>query len=234
MGPRRKQATGRRAGATACTGAAARRTLPFMFRRFLAKVLTPPMIVLASLFMFLEDWVWDHLAALMAWLARAPVLRWLESRIAALPPYPALALFILPGLLLMPVKIVALWLIAHGQALAGGGVFLAAKVVGTAIVARLFAICRPTLLTVKWFRSVYEWLLRLKARLYHSAPWQAAVAWKNRLRARWREFTAPWRGGRLKRRWRAVTWLMRRKFRRPHAAPQAEKRPGTGEAGESS
>jgi hypothetical protein len=190
-----------------------------MFRRFLARILTPPMIALAALIMFLEEWVWDHLAALMAWMARAPVLRWLESRIAALPPYPAIGLFVLPGLLLMPVKIFALWLIAQSHAVAGASVFVAAKVVGTAIVARLFAICRPTLLTVQWFRAVYEWLVRLKARLYQSSPWQAVVQWKNRLKERWRKFTAPWRGGRLKRRWRAVVYLMRRKFRRPHPEP---------------
>jgi muconolactone delta-isomerase len=190
-----------------------------MIRRSLAKILTPPMIALAALIMFLEEWVWDHLAALMAWLARAPVLRWLESRIAALPPYPAIGLFVLPGLLLMPVKIFALWLIAQSHAVAGAGVFVAAKVIGTAIVARLFAICRPTLLTVRWFRAVYEWLVRLKARLYHSMPWQKVVAWKNRIRERWRKFTAPWRGGRLKRRWRAVFYLMRRKLRRPQPEP---------------
>ena len=173
------------------------------------------MIVLAALFMFVEEWIWDHLAALMAWIARAPVFRWLELRLAALPPYPALALFLLPGLLLLPVKIIALWLIAHGQALAGGGVFIAAKIVGTAIVARLFTICRPSLLTVRWFQRLYDWLVRLKTRLYHSAPWQRVVATKNRLRAWWKRITTPLRGGRLKRRWKAIVHLIRRKFTRP-------------------
>ena len=189
-----------------------------MFRRVLTRLLTPPMIVLAALFMFVEEWIWDHLAAFMAWVARAPVFRWLELRLAALPPYPALALFLLPGLLLLPVKIIALWLIAHGQALAGTGVFITAKIVGTAIVARLFTICRPSLLTVRWFQRLYDWLVRLKTRLYHSAPWQRVVAAKNRLRAWWKRITTPLRGGRLKRRWKAIATLIRRKFTRKPAA----------------
>jgi len=203
-----------------------------MFRRFLTRVLTPPMIVLAALFMFLEEWIWDHLAAFMAWVARAPVLRWLESRIAALPPYPAIALFVLPGLLLMPVKLGAFWLMARGYAVTGVSVFAAAKVAGTAIAARLFTLCKPALLTVRWFRALHDWLLRLKTRLYQSAPWQAVVRGKNRLKARWRKFTAPWRGGRLKRRWRAVVYLMRRKFRKPPAETAADKKIRAGAPGQ--
>lgn len=197
-----------------------------MLRRAVARILTPPMIVLAALFMFVEEWIWDHLAAFMAWVARAPVLRWVETRIAALPPYAAMAAFLLPGLILLPVKISALWLAAHGHAIYAAGVFIVAKVVGTAVAARLFALCRPTLLTVGWFRRCYEWLVRLKDKLYHSAPWQAAVHWKNRLKLRWQEFTAPLRGGRLKRRWKAILHLMRRKLtRRKAPAPPDAKEP---------
>jgi hypothetical protein len=188
-----------------------------MFRRFCRKVLTPPMVILAALFLFVEEWIWDHLRDFMAWVARAPVLRWLEARIAALPPYAAMVIFLLPGLILLPVKLSAVWLAAHGHAIYAAGVFIGAKVVGTAVAARLFTLCRPSLLTVRWFERLYNWFGRLKDRLYHSAAWQAAVRWKNGIKARWAHLTRRWRGGRLKRRWRAIGWWMRRKFSRKPA-----------------
>ena len=57
--------------------------------------------------MFFEEWLWDRLTDLMARLARAPVVRRMESRIAVLPPYPAMAVFLLPSALLLPVNIFA-------------------------------------------------------------------------------------------------------------------------------
>ena len=190
----------------------------FMIRRFFKKLLTPPMIVLAAMIMFFEEWLWDRLTAMMARVARLPVLQRLEVRLAALPPYPAMAVFLLPGLLLLPVNLFAMWLAANGQALAGTGLLIAAKLVGTAILARLFTVCKPSLLTVGWFRRLYEGITRLKARLYAAikamAAWQAAVRWKNAVKARIARLTHRWRGGHFKRRWKAVKYLMKQRRRK--------------------
>jgi len=80
--------------------------------------------VLALLILF-EEWGWEPLQRALAWMASLPGLRWVEARIRALPPYGALAIFLLPTLLLLPVKLLALWLIGQGQVLAGTGVRLA-------------------------------------------------------------------------------------------------------------
>ncbi len=183
-----------------------------MFRRLLKKLFYPPMVILAAAIMFFEEWLWVHLANFMAWVARARVFRWLERRLAALPPYGAMAVFFVPGLMLLPVKIAALFLIAQGHP--GGGllIIVAAKVLGTAIVARIFAVCRPRLLTVVWFRRIYEWIARLKTWLYtaiKSMPaWAAVVRWKNEIKS-WLP-----RGGHFTRRWKAIGFVLRRKFSR--------------------
>lgn len=193
-----------------------------MMRRFFKKLLTPPMIVIAALIMFFEEWLWDRLTALMARVARLPVLQRLEVRLAALPPYPAMGVFLLPGLLLLPVNLFAVWLTANGQALAGTAILIAAKLAGTAILARLFAVCKPSLLTVGWFRRLYEGLVRLKTRLYSAIKampaWQTVVRWKNAARARVARLTHRWRGGHFKRRWKAIVQLMKRRRRRRGAA----------------
>ncbi|HEX2748088.1 MAG TPA: hypothetical protein VHM91_08825 [Verrucomicrobiales bacterium] len=194
-----------------------------MIRRFFRRVLTPPMVVIAAMIMLFEEWLWDHLTAFMAWVGRAPILRSLEKGIAGLRPYPAMGVFLLPGLMLLPVNIFAVYLTAHGHPVTGTCILIAAKLLGTAILARLFTLCRPSLLTVNWFRRLYKAIGRLKQRLYNSAPWQAAVRWKNSVKAKWQQMTRHWRGGALKRRWRAIGRVMRRKFsRKPRVETPAE------------
>lgn len=188
-----------------------------MLRRFFKKLLTPPMMIIAAMIMFFEEWLWDKLTAFMAMVARAPALRRLEARIAGLSPYPAMGIFLLPGLALLPVNVFAVWITAAGHALAGTSILIATKLVGTAILARLFTVCRPALLTVNWFRQLYEAIGRLKSLLYTSAPWVAVLRWKNAMKARITRLLHRWRGGHLKRRWRAVAHLVqRRRQRRSH------------------
>ena len=114
---------------------------------------------LLALVILFEEWGWEPLQRALAWVGRLPVLRWLEQRVQSLPPYGALALFLLPTLALLPVKLLALWLIGQGKVISGTLVILAAKLVGTAIVARLFTLTRPALMRLAWFAQVYtRWL----------------------------------------------------------------------------
>ena len=74
--------------------------------------------VLALLLVF-EEWGWEPLARALAWLGRLPVLRRLEAAVAHLPPWGALAVFAVPGVALLPIKVLALYLFAHGHATTG-------------------------------------------------------------------------------------------------------------------
>lgn len=162
------------------------------------------MVVLAALFLFVEECLWKWSMAAMARLARAPLVRALERKLAKLPAWAAVVVFFLPGLMLLPVKIAAVFLIGKGHLASGMGVIVAAKVLGTAIVARFFSVCKPTLMGIRWFRAGHDWILALKAYLYgrlHAMPgWQMAV----RLQARIREKFRRLKPGILGRRWRAI------------------------------
>ena len=132
-----------------------------LFKRLLRGLLA----IIAAIWLFAEEWLWDVMLAAMAWLGRLPPVRWIESRIASLPPYPALLAFIIPAAVLLPFKFAAFWLIAQGQALLGAALFIVAKVIGTALLARIFALTKPALLSVDWFRRAYEAVIRWKARV---------------------------------------------------------------------
>ncbi|MBL8347596.1 MAG: hypothetical protein JNN03_19325 [Rubrivivax sp.] len=161
--------------------------------------LKAPLRLLLALIILFEEWGWQPLQNLMARIARLPVLRSIEARIARLPPYAALVVFFLPGLALLPVKIGALWLVAHGQRLAGLAVIVAAKLVGTAIVARLFTLTRPALMRLAWFAALYArwtgWKEQLLAWVRGSALWRSLHAWRLRLR----EPLRSWRSRALRR-----------------------------------
>ena len=80
--------------------------------RSLRNRLLSPLVVAGALLLLLEEWCWELGLALARRLAGWPPFAALDRRIAALPPYPALCLFVLPALLLLPVKLLALFAIA--------------------------------------------------------------------------------------------------------------------------
>lgn len=130
---------------------------------------------LALLILF-EEWGWEPLQALLARCARWRVWAWMEMRITALPPYAAMALFAVPSLLLLPVKLLALWALSHGHALLGTVVIITAKLLGTAVVARLFSLTKPALLRLAWFAVAYgRWTVWKEALL---ASVRASWAWR--------------------------------------------------------
>lgn len=151
--------------------------------------------VLALLILF-EEWGWEPLQRALAWVGQWPGLRWVEARIRALPPYGALAIFLLPTLLLLPVKLLALWLIGQGQVLAGTGVIVAAKLVGTAIVARLFGLTQSTLMQLAWFARLYTrwslWKERLLMQVRASWPWRLGRVLRHKMRQRWSHLKRAW------------------------------------------
>lgn len=128
-------------------------------RSFLA-----PLVILAALVLLLEEWCWNAGLRLGRLLSRLPALAWLERRVRALPPYAALVAFLLPGLLLLPVKLLALLAIAHGHAATGIATIVVAKLGGAAVVARLYALTLPTLLAVGWFARCHGLFMRIKER----------------------------------------------------------------------
>ncbi|MBF0562895.1 MAG: hypothetical protein HQL37_12955 [Alphaproteobacteria bacterium] len=127
------------------------------------KTLTFPLILLAACLILFEDFVWNKVTALTAIVARWQLVVRLERWVLARGRYTTLALFTVPIACLIPVKLVALYLIASGHLMTGILVIVAAKVTGTAVSARLFVIAKPKLMTFETFRTVYAKVLEFKA-----------------------------------------------------------------------
>ena len=170
----------------------------------LRRLLKPLWILLAVVFLF-EAWLWEHLAPVVAWVVGLVPWRALKARIAAaiehLPPYPTLLVFLVPVVLLFPIKLLGLWLLAQGSWVGAMATLGLAKVVSMGVTAFIFDLTRPKLLQLPWFRWLYDRVL-------------AGLAWahgqidpiKARIKAAMRALAAP-----LARRLRSLGWLMRPK-----------------------
>jgi len=149
---------------------------------------------LALLILF-EEWGWTPLQRALARLMQALGLEKIEQRIRKLSPYAALAMFLVPSLMLIPVKLGALWFIGQGRVMSGTLVIVLAKIVGTAIVARLFTLTRDSLMTLPWFERLYARWLAFKesvlAQVRSTWPWR----WTRVVRRRWHRRWEHWRHG---------------------------------------
>jgi hypothetical protein len=161
-------------------------------RTVMARFAGAVLAVIAVIWIFLEEWVWDSMLAAMTWLGKLPLIHWLETQLTKLPPYAALVAFLIPAAILLPFKLAAFWLIAHGHSLIGMQVFIVAKLVGTALLARIFALTKPALMTIDWFARAYNafsaWKLRLVTYVKNLNAYARALAFKNALKARIRAF----------------------------------------------
>lgn len=141
---------------------------------------------IAAIIILFEEWGWAWFGWIMGQLGKLPVLRAIERWIARLPPYGALVMLVMPALLLLPVKLLALYFIGKGRAVFGISVILIAKVVGTALVARIFQLIHPALMQLPWFVPLYgrwtRWKEALLAWVRASAAWRTGRAIKLRLR----------------------------------------------------
>lgn len=164
-------------------------------RRFVRGVVRPVFTGVVALILLFEEWGWEPLAAALERLGRLTFLSWLERSIRALPPWAALATFAVPALALLPIKLLALFLIGHGQAFAGVAVLVAAKVGGTALLARLFTLTQPTLMRLRWFAHWYprwkSWKDRVMAQVRASPVWRAGSRLRQRMRAAWARWRQP-------------------------------------------
>ena len=171
------------------------------------RVLRPILILLAIIFL-IEAWLWDRLEPIVAWIVARIPLETLKRRITAwidrLPPPATLVVFIVPFLLLLPLKFLALWLVARGEVVSATGVFILAKVVGLAITAFVFDVTREKLLLMPWFSAIYYRVLA-----WHDWAHALVDPIKRRIRIRLR-LLLPGQTRRAFRLWKRIRRIRRR------------------------
>ena len=153
--------------------------------------------ILAALIILFEEWGWKPLQDLLGQLERFGLWAAFERKLVSLPPYGALCAFVLPAAVLLPFKLLALFLLAGGHVVYAAFVFIAAKLVGTALLARIFILTKPALMQIEWFASGYAnfipWKDALFAKIRASWTWRYGRMLKTRLRLETGQLVLRWR-----------------------------------------
>lgn len=127
-----------------------------------------PLWILLALIFLIEAWLWDHLEPVVARVVALIPLRafkaWLSARVAGLSPALTLVVFVIPLVLLFPLKLAEVWLLTHHHWIGAIALIVASKFIGVGVLAFIFDVTRSKLLQIAWFRRLYECILDIRRR----------------------------------------------------------------------
>lgn len=149
-----------------------------MIKKFFLSVL--------ALFLLFEEWLWEILTALGRRLAVWLHLQKFEAWLAQTTPPVAAIAFLIPIIIVTPINLIAFWMIAQGIIVRGIVLEIFAKILGTVLIARVFALTKPQLMTIGWFNRLYTlimgWLNWAHERIRATAMYQNAKRFKAMLK----------------------------------------------------
>ncbi len=152
------------------------------------------LLTLLAILLIIEEWLWDALSAcghyLALWLRLERVELWLTQ---TTPPMALLA-FTIPVLIVTPINLAALSLLIHGLLLQGILLEVFAKLLGTLMVARVFKLTKPQLLTFAIIATVYHtvmgWLHWAHAKIVDTEIYR----WSRQIKAQVKAKVKQWLG----------------------------------------
>ena len=119
---------------------------------------------------------------LTAWMERLRILRRVNAWIAGLRPYPALALFSVPVVILEPVKPVGAFLVSAGYILEGVLTIVLGEILKITLIERLFRLTRGRLMQIPIFAFLYRHWVRFHDRMTSSEIWRWMLGQKEQLK----------------------------------------------------
>jgi hypothetical protein len=167
----------------------------------MARVWNTPVFILATVY-FVVDALLSHVTQpITAWLAKKKLFERVRLWIISLGPYPSLALFAVPLIILEPAKPLSGYLIATGHFFAGAVTFITAEVLKLTFVERLFQLNRNKLLSIPAFAWGYQYWRRMMDAVESLEVWKTSrrlVADAARMvRTRWNQYKRAQRLSRL-------------------------------------
>jgi hypothetical protein len=141
------------------------------------KRILKPVTYIAATIYFLVDAVFMAVARpISRWIGRHFQFRRLRAWIRSLPPYPSLALFSVPVIILEPIKPVAAYLAATGQFVCAAATLIVGELLKLVLVERLFHLTRDKLMRIPAFAWGYGKFAEVRAWLHATEAWRAVRA----------------------------------------------------------
>ena len=114
------------------------------------------MLACLAILLIIEEWLWDGLNALGHSLIKWVRLESFECWLSLRTPNQALIAFSIPLMIVTPLNVIAISLLARGMILEGLLMEVFVKLLATVLVARVFALTKPQLLSFSFLRNVYQ------------------------------------------------------------------------------
>jgi hypothetical protein len=143
------------------------------YRRILKLLFGPLVFVAAAIYFVIDALVLSILSPLFRRLAHLAIFQTIAGHLASLGPYATLAIFLIPLIMLEPVKPVGVYLMASGHFYFGVVVLGIGEVLKILIVERIFHIGRPKLMRIKAFAWTYNFVLNWLNWMKSLPPWLA-------------------------------------------------------------
>jgi hypothetical protein len=140
----------------------------------MARIWKTPVFVLAMAYFVLDGLFSYVMRPVAVWMSKLRILQRTRRWVVSLRPYPSLALFAVPVIILEPAKPLAGYLAATGHFFAGAITFVIAEVLKLSFVERLFQLNRKKLLSIPAFAAGYKYWRRMMDAIESLEAWKAA------------------------------------------------------------
>ena len=143
----------------------------------MSRIFKPFVFLIAAIYFLVDAVFFTLFKPVIRRLAEGWAFESLRAWIVSLPPYPTLALFIVPVILLEPVKPIAAYLTATGHVVGGLTILIVGELLKLLFIERLFNVSRDKLMSIPVFAWCYDkfcqgqdWVVALQA-------WQLMRRW---------------------------------------------------------
>jgi hypothetical protein len=141
------------------------------------RILKPVVFFLAAMY-FLVDAIFLTVAkSLASWIAQHWMFEGLRRWVLSLSPYPTLALFALPLVILEPVKPIAAYLVGTGHVAMGLVILALGEILKLVLVERLFSVSRDKLMSITAFAWAYRKYKAVRDSVTSMDAWKLIRRW---------------------------------------------------------
>jgi hypothetical protein len=141
-------------------------------RAAVRRILKALTYIAAGLYLLVDAIFMTIAKPIAKWIDKHVPVKRLRDWIRSLPPYPSLALFSVPVIVLEPIKPIAAYLAATGQFLSGAVTFIFGELLKLVLVERLFSLTREKLMRIPAFARLYQWYSQAIAWLKATDAWR--------------------------------------------------------------
>ena len=147
------------------------------WRTSLNRIFKPFVFLVAAIYFLVDAAFWTVAKPIARRLADHWLFDRLRAWIVSLRPYPTLALFVVPVIVLEPVKPVAGYLTATGHVVSGLTVLVVGEILKLVLIERLFRVSRDKLMSIPIFAWCYDKIRQAKDWVESLEAWQLTRRW---------------------------------------------------------